>query len=52
MIGGGVFELDASSGRVRRFDPGAIVSMLRPTVDGGVVFTVERGIALADKEFR
>jgi sugar lactone lactonase YvrE len=52
MIAGGVLELDAASGEVRRFDPGPIISVLRPHADGGVVLAVERGFALADRNFR
>lgn len=51
MLSGAVLELNAASGDVRRFNPGSVVSAMRPHVDGGTVLAVERGFALANSDF-
>ncbi len=52
MLAGAVLELDSSTGEIRRFPVGSdVAAMLRPRADDGVILAVERGFAVADKNF-
>lgn len=51
MLAGDVLELDSGTGEVRRFPVGTVAAALRPRTDGGVVIALERGFALADRDF-
>lgn len=51
MTAGDVLALDAS-GEVTRTHVGDVAAMIRPRVAGGAVIAVERGLALADEDWR
>ncbi|WP_338749629.1 SMP-30/gluconolactonase/LRE family protein [Janibacter alittae] len=51
MLAGDVLALDAS-GRIDRVPVGDVAAMVRPRAAGGAVIAVERGVALADEDWR
>lgn len=51
MLAGDVLALDAS-GTITRTHVGDVAAMIRPRVSGGAIIAVERGLALADGDWR
>ncbi|WP_338539032.1 SMP-30/gluconolactonase/LRE family protein [Janibacter terrae] len=51
MLAGDVLALD-DSGAISRTHVGDVAAMIRPRVGGGAVIAVERGLALADEDWR